>query len=342
MRSGKVVVITGPRRVEVQERPVRDPGAHEVLVRTEVSGISAGTEMNVYRGMAPQWRRRQDPATGLFFPAETADFTYPLVYGYANVGVVADAGDAVTSVAPGDRVFSFSPHQEWSTVDAAQVTVLPALRATEHGILVANLNTALNGVLDVHPPLGAAVVVSGLGVIGLIATQLLARTGTGYLAGIDRSAFRRKLAARFGAGETFEPGPDVAPAVRARTGNRGADIVLEVSGAAPALNEAIRIVGRNGLVVALSWYAGTFETLDLGGEFHHNRVRIRSSQVDEVNPELGPLWSAERRGEMALGLLGTLELDPLFTHRFPIERAADAYRCVDELEEGLVQCVFAY
>jgi 2-desacetyl-2-hydroxyethyl bacteriochlorophyllide A dehydrogenase len=342
MRSGKVVVITGPRHVEVQEQPVRDPEPHEVLIRTEVSGISAGTEMNVYRGFAPQWRRREDLTTGLFAPAETADFTYPLIYGYANVGVVQEAGGAVTGVAPGDRVFSFSPHQEWSTVDAAQVTQLPTLRATEHGILLANLNTALNGVLDANPPLGAAVVVSGLGVIGLLATQLLGQAGVGYLAGIDRSAFRRSLAARFGAAETFEPGPNVAPAVRARTTNRGADIVLEVSGAAPALNEAIRIVGRNGLVVALSWYAGTFESLDLGGEFHHNRVRIRSSQVGEVNPDLGPLWSTERRGDMALGLLNVLELDPLFTHRFPIELAADAYDCVDQLEEGLVQCLFTY
>ena len=342
VRTGKVVVITGPRTVEVQEQPVRDPEPHEVLVRSEVSGISAGTEMNVYRGIAPQWRRRADPETGLFVDADTADFTYPLVYGYANVGIVEDAGSAVAGIAPGDRVFSFSPHQEWSTVDAAQVTCLPALRAAEHGVLVANLNTALNGVLDAHPPLEAAVVVSGLGVIGLLATQLFRRTGAGYLAGVDRSAYRRGLARRFGAQDEFEPGPDVAAAVRARTANRGADVVLDASGSSAALNEAIRIVGRDGLVVALSWYAGTFERLDLGAEFHHNRIRIRSSQVEEVNPDLGPLWSAERRGEIALRLLGEHELDPLFTHRYPVDRAAEAFGCVDALEEGLVQCVLTY
>lgn len=342
VRSGKVVVISGPRHIEVIEQAVRDPDPHEVLIRTSVSGISAGTEMNVYRGIAPQWRRRQNPVTGLFETAETADFSYPLAYGYANVGVVEEAGAAVADLAPGDLVFSFSPHQEWSVVPAADVIRLPALRSIEHGILVANLNTALNGVLDANPPLDATVVVSGLGVIGLLAVQLLGRTGPSYLAGIDGSAFRRGLAQRFGAVEAFAPGPGVATTVRARTANRGADIVVEVSGASAALNEAIRIAGRNGLVVALSWYSGTFEGLDLGGEFHHNRVRIRSSQVDEVNPTLGPLWSSDRRAESALRFLGELDLDPLFTHRFPIEEAADAYRCVDELEEGLVQCVFTY
>lgn len=342
MRSGKVVVITGPRRVEVREQVVRDPDPHEVLIRTKVSGISAGTEMNVYRGLAPQWRRRMDPVTGLFETAETSDFSYPLIYGYANVGVVEDAGSAVTGVSPGDLVFSFSPHQEWSVVPALEVIPLPSLRAVEHGILVANVNTALNGVLDANPALEAAVIVSGLGVIGLLAVQLLRQTGPGYLAGIDRSAHRRELAGRFGTVETFAPGPEVARSVRARTANRGADVVVEVSGVPGALHEAIRIAGRNGLVVALSWYSGSFEGLELGGEFHHNRVRIRSSQVDDVNPELGPLWSADRRMESALRFLGDLELDPLFTHRFPIDQAADAYRSVDELEEGLVQCVFTY
>jgi len=342
VRSGKVVVITGPRRIEVMEQAVRDPDPQEVLIRTAVSGISAGTEMNVYRGLAPQWRRRVDPITGLFEAAGTTAFSYPLTYGYANVGVVEEVGAAVSGLASGDLVFSFSPHQEWSVVDAAQVTRLPALRAVQHGILVANVNTALNGVLDAHPPLEAAVVVSGLGVIGLLATQLLRRTGPSYLAGIDRSAFRRRLAHAFGASETYPPGAEVARSIRGRTANRGADILVEVSGAPGALNEAIRIVGRNGLIVALSWYSGSFEGLDLGGEFHHNRVRIRSSQVDEVNPALGPLWSADRRMEIALRLLGELDLDPLFTHRFAIDEAADAYRCVDELEEGLVQCVFTY
>jgi 2-desacetyl-2-hydroxyethyl bacteriochlorophyllide A dehydrogenase len=342
MRTSKAIVITGPRRVEVVEQEIHDPAPREVLVRTCVSGISAGTEMNVYRGLAPQWRRRVDPSTGLFEPGPLTDFTYPLTYGYANVGAIEQVGSEVAGLATGDLVFSFSPHQEWSVVEASQVTRLPTLRAIEHGVLVANLNTALNGVLDAHPAIDSAVVVSGLGVIGLLIVQLLRRAGAGFLAGIDRSAYRRDLAERFGATETHPPGPAVARAVRERTANRGADVLVEVSGAPTALNEANRIVGRNGLVVAMSWYSGSFEGLDLGGEFHHNRVQIRSSQVDEVNPALGPLWSEERRMETALRMLGELELDPLFTHRFTIDQAAEAYRCVDELEEGLVQAVFTY
>jgi 2-desacetyl-2-hydroxyethyl bacteriochlorophyllide A dehydrogenase len=341
-RFGRTVEFVGPREVTIARRPVRDPGPREVTIKSIVSGISAGTEMNVYRGVAPQWRNQFDETRRLFLHEGTPDWSYPIVYGYANVGSVEATGDDVAGLKRGDLVFSYSPHQDWSVVDAAEVVVLPSLAKTEHGILVANLNTALNGVLDARPALMSSLVVSGLGVIGLLVVQLARAAGVAYIAGMDPVEHRRAMALRLGATEVFEPGPAVAEAIRAKTDNRGADVVIEVSGAPAALNEAIRIVGLDGLVIAMSWYSGSFASLDLSGEFHHNRVHVRASQVDEVNPDLGPLWSTQRRLSAVLSLLTTLDLDPLFTHRFPIDAAADAYRCVDELRDGLVQCVLTY
>jgi 2-desacetyl-2-hydroxyethyl bacteriochlorophyllide A dehydrogenase len=341
-RTTRVVEITAPRTVAVVDRIVPSVGAGQVLIRSVVSGISAGTEMNVYRGAAPQWHRSYDLERRLFVTDRQPDFAYPIAYGYANVARVEELGPETEDLGVGDLVFSFSPHREWSVVDAEALTRLPALRRPEHGVLVANLNTALNGVLDARPPITAAVVVSGLGVIGQLVVQLLVRTGAGYIGAIDPAADRQDLATLHGATEVFAPGPAVAEAVRARTGNRGADIVIEVSGSPAGLAEAIRIVGPNGVVIAMSWYSGSFASLDLSGEFHHNRVQIRSSQVDEVNPFLGPLWSNERRMAAVLDLLNQLDLDPLFTHRYPIEEAAEAYRCVDDLRDGLIQCVLTY
>ena len=341
-RTSRTVQIVRPRQVSVVGRAVKSPGSHEVLVKSIVSGISAGTEMNVYRGSAPQWRERFDPSTRLFLHEGEPDFAYPIAYGYANVGTIDAIGSEVTRLKRGDVVFTFSPHQDWSIVDASEVVPLPPLRSMEHGVLLANVNTALNGVLDARPALASSLVVIGLGVIGLLVVQLARAAGASYVAAVDPVEHRRMMALRLGASEAFAPSPTVAEAVRARTANRGADVVVEVSGAPTALNEAIRIVGRDGLVVAMSWYSGSFEGLNLSGEFHHNRVRIHASQVDDVNPGLGPLWSTERRMSAALSLLNTLELDPLFTHRFPVDQAAEAYRCVDDLREGLIQCVLTY
>lgn len=340
--AARAAVLTGPCQVEVRDVKVPSPAAGEVRIAAMFSGISAGTEMNVYRGRAPMWRTRFDAATRLFTPSDDPEWSYPLTYGYANVGRVTDAGPGVTSPSAGDVVFSYLPHQSVVVAKAESTVRLPEKLDPRFGVLNANLNTALNGVLDARPSIGDVVVVSGLGVIGLLVTQLVRRAGAGMVIGVDRLRFRREVAQRLGADAVIDPGEGVAERVRALTANRGADIVIEVSGAAQALNEAIRTAGFGGRVIAMSWYGGTFETLNLSGEFHHNRPRVISSMVAAVNPDLGPLWSTERRQEIVTRLLTELDLAPLFTHEFPIARAAEAYALVDQAPEGLVQCLLTY
>ena len=340
--TAKAAVLAGPRKVEVREVRVRGPAASEVQIATLFSGISAGTEMNVYRGNAPQWQMRRDPSTKLFSRAGTPDWSYPLTYGYANVGRVIEKGDDVSSPSVGDVVFSYTAHQSVVVTPAESTVVLPPEIDPKVGVLNANLNTALNGVLDARPSLGDVVVVSGLGVLGLLVTQLVHRAGAGLVIGVDRVLFRRERARRLGADVVIEPSQGVAERVRSLTQNRGADIVIEVSGAPPALNEAVRTVGFGGRVIALSWYGGTFESLNLAGEFHHNRPRIVSSQVGSVNPDLGPLWDTTRRQELVSRLLTQVELTSMFTHEFPIGRAPEAYAAVDQGVDGLIQCVLTY
>jgi 2-desacetyl-2-hydroxyethyl bacteriochlorophyllide A dehydrogenase len=340
--TARTAVIAGPRAVQVRDLPLPQVAAHEVLIANIVSGISAGTEMNVYRGLAPQWRTRRDPATGLFEPTDVPEWTYPLAYGYAAVGRVQQVGDDVDGSLLGELVFSYTSHSSHAVVPAAELVVLPSLSHPRVGVLTANVNTALNGVLDARPVLGDTVVVSGLGVIGLVVTQLLRRSGVGLLIGVDMVEQRRQLAKQFGADVVLSPHERVAERTRQMTDNRGADIVIEVSGAAPALHEAIRTAGYNGAVIAMSWYGGTFESLSLSGEFHHNRPRIISSQVAGINPELGPLWSVERRKTLATALLADLDLEPMLTHTFPIEGAAEAYALVNAHPPDLVQCLLSY
>ena len=341
-RAASAAVLTGPCTLEVQHVQVPAPGPGEVQIATLFSGISAGTEMNVYRGRAPMWRMRIDPSTRLFKASDHPEWSYPLTYGYANVGRVIDAGSDVTSPSIGDLVFSYMPHQSVVVAKVESTVRLPDQLDPRLGVLNANLNTALNGVLDARPSIGDVVVVSGLGVIGLLVTQLLHRAGAGLVIGVDRLRYRRELAGRMGADTVIDPDEGVAEKVRALTQNRGADIVIEVSGAAPALNEAIRTVGFGGRVIAISWYGGTFESLNLSGEFHHNRPRVISSMVASVNPDLGALWNTARRQDVVRQLLTELDLAPLFTHEFHISRAAEAYALVDQAPEGLVQCVFTY
>jgi 2-desacetyl-2-hydroxyethyl bacteriochlorophyllide A dehydrogenase len=341
VQTARVATLVAPRKLEVFDQELPSVGASDVLLATLYSGISAGTEMNVYRGSAALWRTRRDPENGLFEPTDEPEWTYPMAYGYAAVSRVAQRGEAVANVNVGDLVFSYTPHSSAAVVPADSVVPLPALENPRRGVLNANLNTAYNGILDAHPNFGDVVVVSGLGVIGLIQVQLLKRLGARVI-GVDGVAERRALAEQFGAEVTFEPGAHVAREVRALTGNRGADIVIEVSGASAALNEAIRIAGYNGTVIAMSWYGGSFENLSLVGEFHHNRPRVISSQVGGLSPDLGPLWSMQRRQDVVSQLMQDLDLDLLITHERPIEDAAAAYEIVDSRPNDLVQFILTY
>lgn len=333
--------MTGPREVAVVDYEVPLVGPTEVLVENVCSGISAGTEMNFYRGLAPFLHAGYDPVTKLFLASDVPAMKYPFAYGYAAVGRVVETGSEVTDLEPGRLVYSGSPHCSASVVERVWLVPLPGLDDPRVGVLNANLNTAYNGVLDAHPSYGDVLVVSGLGVVGMLALIVLCRMGL-RVYGVDTVPTRRDLATRYGAADTFEPGPDVARTLRALTSNRGADIVIEASGASPALNEAIRIVGYNGTIVTLSWYGGTFESLSLSGEFHHNRPRIVATQVGGLAPHLGPLWSTSRRQEIVSDLLESVDLRPLITHEFSIEQAADAYALVDARPDDLMQCLITY
>ncbi|ODT81605.1 MAG: hypothetical protein ABS76_10595 [Pelagibacterium sp. SCN 64-44] len=343
--STQSLYFTGPRAVEIRTETLDAPGPGQVLVDLEVSGISAGTELNVFRGLAPQWRQSMDPKTRLFSDAHGSDWHWPARYGYAAVGRVAALGRDVESLRKGDLVFAYAPHGRHAVVDANAVVPLGDLEDAEIGVFFANLNTAYNGVLDANIPLGADVVVSGLGVIGQMVTRLLVRNGARQIIAVDTIAQRRDLALAGGATTALDPreGP-VAERVRDLTQGRGADTVIEVSGAAPALNEAIRTAGFNGTVIAMSWYGGTFENLSLSGEFHHNRPRIISSQVGTVNPFLGPLWSVDRRGSIARDYLAALtpDLKGFITHRVPLAEAARGYNLLDQGSPDVMQVLIDY
>ncbi|WIY53585.1 zinc-binding dehydrogenase [Devosia sp. YIM 151766] len=336
---------TGPRAVEIRTEALAAPGAGQVLLDLAVSGISAGTELNVFRGLAPQWRQSMDPRTRLFSDANGADWTWPARYGYAAVGRVAELGANVQDLARGELVFAYVPHGQHAVVDAKAVVPLGDIDDAEIGVFYANLNTAYNGVLDANIPLGADVVVSGLGVIGQMVTRLLRRNGARQIIAVDTIGQRRELALAGGADIALDPSNQpIAETVRELTEGRGADTVIEVSGAAPALNEAIRTAGFNGTVIAMSWYGGSFESLSLSGEFHHNRPRIISSQVGTVNPFLGPLWSVDRRARIVREYLSALapELKGFITHRVPLAEAGRGYSLLDQGSPDVMQVLIDY
>ncbi len=335
------VYFEAPYRAACRETDVPPPGPGEVLLRSQLSGISHGTEMNVYRGFAPQWSQTYDPKLRLFLKGGKSSWDYPMAYGYVSVGVVESVGEGVSTELLGARAFCYQPHQGAHVLPAEQLVLLGDLPA-EKGIFFANANTAFNGTLDATLHYGDVVVVFGLGVIGQILAQVCSASGCRVVV-VDPLAARRERARRWGAELAIDPRQtdDVALAVRELSDGRGADVTFDVTGNPKALHEAIRTTAPDCSVVALSWYGKPMSDLVLSGEFHHNRVHIRSSQVGRTNPLLVN-WSVARRQQTVLGLLKRLAVEEMIEARFTPEQAADAYQAVDQGDTPPQQAVFAY
>jgi 2-desacetyl-2-hydroxyethyl bacteriochlorophyllide A dehydrogenase len=338
-----VVQFSGERKVEVVAvDPEPLPPGH-VRVRTRFSGISAGTELTAYRGTNPYLNRVWDPEARMF--AEGGGLRYPVVgWGYSEVGIVTEVAPGVADPAVGQPVWGIWGHRSEG--------VLPAERLAGHQVpagvdpLAASFArvgaVALNAVLAAQPHLGEVVAVFGQGVIGLLATRLATLSGGTVLA-VDGIAARREVATAFGAAAALPPG-GAAQEIRARTGGAGADVAIELSGAYPALQEAIRSVGVGGNVVAAGFYQGDAVGLRLGEEFHHNRVNVLASQIGGVPLALGPRWSQDRLQRTFLAQLaaGAVTVEPLVTHVVPVERAAEAYALLDERPADALQMVLEF
>ena len=333
--EARALWFTAPRTAEFRPERVPSPKPGEVRVRAIASAISHGTEMLVYRGEVPT-------DLPLDLPTFAGDFSFPIKHGYATVGRVLDTGADVDSLSPDDLVFVHHPHQDTFTVPAELPVRLPEGIDPATGLFFANLETALNVVHDTPLRLGETALVFGQGVVGLLVTQLLKLAGADRVLAVEPLRKRRELALEVGADQAFELVEDLHERLLEATAGRGADVAVEVSSSGAALQAAVDAVATEGTVVVASWYGTKPVVLSLGGHFHRGRVRLRSSQVGQINPELRPRWDRARRTQAVLGLLPRLHLEELVSHRLPFEEAPGAYRLVDERPGEAVQVVLTY
>ena len=338
--DARSLYFTEPRTVEVREREVPDPGDGEVLVRAERSVVSPGTEMLVYRGEAPAELAADEELDAL-----SGTFEFPFRYGYAVVGRVAATGPGVDPSWRDRRVFGFNPHESHFVADPSNLVPVPGDRTDAEAALLPNAETAVNFALDARPRVGERVAVFGQGLVGLLTTAVLADFPLASLRTTDCYETRRAMSTALGADESVAPARDDAVERLRGDGEHGADgvdLAVELSGDPAALDRAIDATGFDGRVVVGSWYGTKRADLDLGGRFHRSRIELVSSQVSTVDPELRGRWTSERRIETAWDRIARTDVDPLITHRMPIEDAAEAYRLLDETPGEAIGVLLTY
>lgn len=342
----------GSGETELIDVPVPQVPRKGLLIDTTVSLVSAGTErMLVDFGQSSLISKaRQQPdkvrqvldkvrTDGLFttLDAVRSKLGQPIPLGYCNVGTVGAVGPDVTGFAAGDRVVSNGPHAEVVRVSANLAAKIPDQVSDEAASFTVVAAIGLQGIRLAEPTLGEAVVVTGAGLIGLLAIQLLRAHGARVLA-IDFDEERLALARRFGA-ETCNPSQhDPVEAGMAFSRGKGVDAVLITASTASSepVAQAARMSRKRGRIVLVG-VAG----LELSrADFYEKELSFQVScsygpgRYDPAYEDGGQdypfgfvRWTEQRNFEAILDMMadGRLDVGPLTTHRYAIDEAAAAY-----------------
>lgn len=339
---GKSLIFDRPYKVEVQEEEVDGPGENQLLVKTEFSAISAGTELLVYRGEFPEDMVIDSAITGY-----GNNFEYPLQYGYSAVGQVIELGEGVSRKWLGRKVFSFKPHRSYFLAGPDELYPLPGAVKEKDAVFLPGMETAVNIVQDAAPILGEKAAVLGQGTVGLLTAHLLACFPLDALIGMDRYPLRRKASIEAGCQDCLDPGSDDFSQRPDRLFPEAflpgkADLVIELSGNPEALNCALDWVGFSGRIIIGSWYGKKQASVNLGAEFHRRRIKLISSQVSTIAPELSGRWNKRKRMDLSWSELERVGPGKLISHEFAIDEADQAFELLDKFPEQVLQVIFRY
>jgi threonine dehydrogenase-like Zn-dependent dehydrogenase len=343
------LIVETPKDIAFTEYQDRAPQGGEVLVRTLVSGIKHGTELNMYRGTLPFATELWDPELRLFRSPEGGESIapfFPHTLGSWSAGIVEQVGPEVRQFRPGDQVHGEWKHRETMLLDQNRLYPVCDTVDGETMVFTDPARFALAAVHDAAIKLGDRVAVFGLGAIGMLAVQMARLNGAIQVIAIDPIPGRLELAQQLGADQVINPSQsDAGRAIKAATGGKGVDVALEISGSYAALQHAIRGTHKEGLVVTASYYGDAHGRVDLSREWHHNRITLRSSMpVWDCSHRCQPMWNLARLEKTAVDLLGAgrLQVKPLIGARFPFRQAAEAYRVIDESAGGKIKILLTY
>lgn len=331
--------IVAPGVGRIVNESIAMPGPGDVVVQAEWGAVSPGSEMLAFSGGIPDELALDDTQSSLAGRA-----AYPLRYGYILVGRVAFCGDGVdTDLWLGRRVFAFHPHASHAVVPARALLPIPEGIHPEEATLYANTETAVSLHWDGAILPGETVVVTGLGIVGLLVTAIALNRGAGCVVAVDPDPDRRRWAEEFfarilAAAPQAATVPTVAASIEearevvaeAETAYRGSyegfDVAFELSGVASVLDGVIGAVAFGGRVIVGSWYGNAPADLHLGGRFHRSRVQLISSQVSTVPLAVAGRVDFERRTRIGWAFLGRLGVGAIPRRTVALDELPEFFR----------------
>ena len=341
----------------VEDVPIPTPREGQALVKIESSLVSAGTERMIVafaeKTLVGKARSRPDLVKQVLdkarregmVPTVQAAFNrldQPMALGYSSAGTIVALGKNTTGLKVGQRVAcagaNYAVHAEYNVVPRNLITPLPKNVDFESAAFTTLGAIAMHGFRLAEPQLGESVAVIGMGLLGLIVAQIASAAGCNVL-GIDIDPDRLALASSLGL--QYASRDQAVDSAQAFTNNRGFDIVLicadtksndPVDLAGTIARDRARVVatGSVGLNIPRKIYYEK-EIAFINSRSYGPGRYDPSYEENGVDYPLGYVrWTEGRNFESVLELMskGKLQVKPLITHRFPIEKAAVAYNVI--------------
>lgn len=329
MKARQAVLIE-PLKVAVREIDLPDPGANQVLVRTRVSAVSAGTELAVYTG-THQWLK--DP--------NLPDWKFPFRPGYSAAGeVLAVGNDVPGDLRPGDAVSYPGNHasHEILTVghERGRLWRLPTGTDPKLAAYACVARYGLGAAIRAGLTLGRSAAVLGLGVIGQFALRGLLAAGAYPVVGIDSVAMRRGAAKSAGAHHVIDPTTsDTKSQLDALLGTRGAEVIADATGVPDAIPTAMSLACDGGQVIVVGSPRGRAKEVNFYDDLHRRYIEITGAHgnmlFEPAHTRLAGHWTIDKAQNWLLHAIhdGRFNMTGLIRHAISPERLGDAY-------EGLI------
>jgi alcohol dehydrogenase len=341
----RALVFRGPNQIAIEQIPIPKPGPGEAVIRVTLTTI-CGTDLHILKGE---------------YPVRPG-----LVIGHEPVGVIHELGVGVTGYEVGDRVLVGAitpcgqcnyclggdlaqcggPIGGWkfgNTIHGAQAEYLlvPSAQANlakipdeltdEQVVLLADIaSTGISAAESANLQVGDTAAVFAQGPIGLCATAGAKLKGASLIIAVESDPVRARMAKRMGADIVLNQNEiDVVAEIKRLTGGKGVDVAIEALGTQAAFENALRVIRPGGMLSSLGVYSGKLS------------IPVEPFAAGLANQKiittLCPGGKERMRRLMELVRHGRLDLVPLITHRFSLDKIVDAYKLFGGRLDGVIK-----
>ncbi len=316
----KAAILEAPGRFVIADKPVPEVANDGILVKTEVCGVCT-SEVD-------------------FFEGKNKSFQYPRFIGHEVSGIVEEVGSRVSDFSPGDRVAVYSEragYAEYTSVPAKWAVKLADETRFEHA-LGEPIACSVNGVRKASPELNDSVALVGCGFMSLIMLQVFKARGAGLCIAIDRRRSVLDLAEKLGATHTIlaEDPEAVVEEVKSFTGGKGVDIGVESAGIQATLDLTSKLVRMEGKLEVFGFHQGGIREVDwaywnwMAFQIVNGHTRTQDIYVEGMRIGIGMIEN------------GTLDMEPLVTHRYSLDDINTGFEDASAKREGFIKGVISF